>query len=65
MASRAERRRSMSQREAERRTDALIATMQRLSREGKDPTAIAKRLGCSEELVVAVLESYPLGEGNR
>jgi hypothetical protein len=50
MASRAERRRSMSKREAERRTDALIATMQRLSREGKEP---------------AVLESYPPGEGDR
>jgi hypothetical protein len=52
-------RRSMSKREAARRTDALIETMQRLSREGKEPAAIAKRLKCSEELVVAVLRTYP------
>jgi hypothetical protein len=59
MTSRAERRRSMSKREAARRTDALIATMQRLSREGKEPAAIAKRLKCPEELVVRVLSAYP------
>jgi hypothetical protein len=37
----------------------LIATMQRLSREGKEPAAIAKRLKCPEELVVRVLSAYP------
>jgi hypothetical protein len=65
MASRAERRRSMSKREAARLTDALIAAMQRLSREGKEPAAIAKRLRCPEELVIAVLGTYPPEETGR